>query len=323
MLSIIMPVYNGEKTLQRAINSILAQSYTDFELIAVNDGSTDGTQKILEHYADTDKRIKVINQSNCGQGEARDLALKIAAGEYVGFVDCDDEIMPDMYKLMLGRIGDADICQCAICDVLPDGTKSERFNICETVNIFDRHKFLQDYLIYSKFGFECCNKIYLRKFLTDNNIHFASNKKVYSEDLYFNLYCAMCAKKIVFVNDALYVYRHSLKSHSNVKDDNTAVKMLNIFDKFYTDEYKNEISRLAVLLLFVTVSAVPQAASKLVHSGNMKKYIKIAMKSDGRIYYKIILFCMLYAPPFLKSVIADWYFGQKLAKLKKKRNGDN
>ena len=323
MLSIIMPVYNGEKTLKRAIDSILTQLYTDFELIAINDGSTDGTQKILEHFARADKRVKIINQSNCGQGEARGAALKIAAGEYVGFVDCDDEIMPDMYKTMLNCIGDSDICQCAIRDVLPNGTNNIRFNITKTVNIYDRHKFLQNYLLCSKFGFECCNKIYLRKFLTDNNIHFASNKKVYSEDLYFNLYCAMHAKKITFINEPLYVYRHSLKSHSNVKDDNTAVKMLNIFDELYTDEYKNEISRLAVLLLFVTVSSVPQAASKLVHSGNMKKYIKIAMKADMRIHYKIILFCMLYAPPFLKTIIADWYFGQKLAKFKNKRNGDN
>ena len=89
-ISIIVPVYNTEKYLPRCIDSILNQTFKDFELILINDGSTDLSAEIIEDYARMDKRIKTLHIENSGQGAARNRGLDIATGDYIGFVDSDD-----------------------------------------------------------------------------------------------------------------------------------------------------------------------------------------------------------------------------------------
>ena len=103
-ISIIVPVYNVEKYLKRCIDSILNQSFTDFELILVDDGSTDNSGKIIDEYEIKDERIKVIHKENGGQGSARNRGLDIAKGNYIGFIDSDDWIHKDMYKILYENI---------------------------------------------------------------------------------------------------------------------------------------------------------------------------------------------------------------------------
>lgn len=103
-ISIIVPVYNVEKYLKRCIDSILNQSFTDFELILVDDGSTDNSGKIIDEYTIKDERIKVIHKENGGQGSARNRGLDIAKGNYIGFIDSDDWIHKDMYKILYENI---------------------------------------------------------------------------------------------------------------------------------------------------------------------------------------------------------------------------
>lgn len=101
MVSVIVPVYNVEKYLGRCIESILGQTYCDFELILVDDGSTDASGEICDEFALLDKRIKVIHQKNQGQAVARNNALDVAEGEFFAFVDSDDYIHPQMYEKLL------------------------------------------------------------------------------------------------------------------------------------------------------------------------------------------------------------------------------
>ncbi|MDO4924985.1 MAG: glycosyltransferase family 2 protein [Turicibacter sp.] len=112
-ISIIVPVYNTEKYLKRCIESILNQTFKDFELILVNDGSTDLSAEIIDDYARIDKRIKTLHIENSGQGAARNRGLDIATGEYIGFVDSDDWIHMQMYEFMYNSIlkYNADIVQ--------------------------------------------------------------------------------------------------------------------------------------------------------------------------------------------------------------------
>lgn len=112
-ISIIVPIYNTEKYLQRCIDSILNQTFKDFELILVNDGSTDLSGKIIEDYARKDKRIKTLHIENSGQGAARNRGLDIATGDYIGFVDSDDWIHQDMYQVLYRecRNQNTQICQ--------------------------------------------------------------------------------------------------------------------------------------------------------------------------------------------------------------------
>lgn len=112
MISIIVPVYNAEKYLDNCINSLLSQTYTDLEIILVDDGSPDRSGEICDAYAERDSRIRVIHQQNGGQSSARNTGLALASGEYVGFVDADDTVEPDMYAVLYEAIQGRDLSIC-------------------------------------------------------------------------------------------------------------------------------------------------------------------------------------------------------------------
>ena len=114
LLSIIVPVYKVEKYLSACLDSILVQTYTNFELIVIDDGSPDGCADICESYAARDQRVRVIHQQNAGLAAARNRGLDEAKGELIGFVDSDDTISPDMYSVLYEAMsaGKADICVC-------------------------------------------------------------------------------------------------------------------------------------------------------------------------------------------------------------------
>lgn len=100
LISVIVPVYNAEKYLNRCIDSVLNQTFQDFELILINDGSTDRSGEICERYKNLDKRIKVVCQENAGQAQARNNAIKIARGEWISFLDSDDAINPNLLAFL-------------------------------------------------------------------------------------------------------------------------------------------------------------------------------------------------------------------------------
>lgn len=114
-LSIVVPIYNVEPYLRRCIDSILAQTYTDFEAILIDDGSPDRCGEIIDEYAQKDSRIVPIHQENRGVSAARNAGLRAARGEYIGFVDPDDWIEANMYELLIGQMeaGKSDIVSCA------------------------------------------------------------------------------------------------------------------------------------------------------------------------------------------------------------------
>jgi len=103
LISIIVPIFNSEKYLERCINSICNQSYSNLEIILINDGSTDLSGEICDNYSKIDKRIHVIHTSNFGQASARNIGIDISNGDYIGFVDSDDFIDKEMYQLMLNN----------------------------------------------------------------------------------------------------------------------------------------------------------------------------------------------------------------------------
>ncbi len=110
IVSVIMPVYNAEKTVARAMDSLLSQSYPYLEIWAVNDGSRDGSRALLEAYAARDARVRVLSQQNAGPAAARNAALEACTGEYIAFADSDDTVEPDAYERMVDAI--------AVCDLV-------------------------------------------------------------------------------------------------------------------------------------------------------------------------------------------------------------
>lgn len=118
-VSVIVPVYNVEKYLRRCVDSVLAQTLTDFELILVDDGSTDGSPAICDEYARGDTRVKVIHQKNAGVSAARNAGLDAARGEYVAFVDSDDYVDERYLEKLLAP--GCDLCICGAKIILEDG----------------------------------------------------------------------------------------------------------------------------------------------------------------------------------------------------------
>ncbi|WP_294555811.1 glycosyltransferase [uncultured Bacteroides sp.] len=147
-ISIIVPCYNVEQYLHKCADSILAQTYENFELILVNDGSLDKSLQICEEYAAKDSRVIVVDKKNGGQASARNAGLDIATGDYIGFIDGDDWIEPNMYEILLSKAieFDSDIVQCTWAIVDPDGTKRLicDSSIIEQYSNFDALKELVD-----------------------------------------------------------------------------------------------------------------------------------------------------------------------------------
>ena len=126
-ISIITPVYNDSKYLDRCIESIINQTFDNFELILVDDGSTDDSGEKCDSWADKDSRIKIIHQKNAGAGAARNVGLTMATGDYIAFVDSDDWIELDMYETLIKLLQDFPMADIAICDT--HWTTSSKANI--------------------------------------------------------------------------------------------------------------------------------------------------------------------------------------------------
>ena len=127
LISVIIPVYNVEKYLDRCVESVVNQTYKNLEIILIDDGSTDNCLAKCDEWARKDSRIKVIHKKNGGLSDARNAGLKIAQGKYIGFVDSDDWIRCDMYQMLYERlqIDDSDIAACGVEMIWEDGKSSQ------------------------------------------------------------------------------------------------------------------------------------------------------------------------------------------------------
>lgn len=124
-ISVIIPIYNCEKYIGRCINSVLSQSFTDYELILVNDGSKDSSPQICDKYAKSDNRIKVIHQKNSGVSAARNNGVKKATGEYVTFIDADDWVAPNFLETLITACKNNN-AQIAICGYVTAASESDK-----------------------------------------------------------------------------------------------------------------------------------------------------------------------------------------------------
>ena len=130
LISIIIPVYNVERYLPECLDSLLAQTYQNFELLCVNDGSSDSSQSILEQYARKDSRVRVFCKKNGGVSSARNFGLEQAKGEYIGFVDSDDFVLPRFLERMQQAM-DAEKAKIAVCGFRKVPENSSLIKKCE------------------------------------------------------------------------------------------------------------------------------------------------------------------------------------------------
>lgn len=210
-ITVIVPVYNAKPYLRRCLDSIVTQTYTDFEAIVVDDGSTDNSGAICDEYAARDSRVVTLHKENNGLSTARNLGLDTARGNYVMFVDADDWIEPDTLKYAMEMIGresidvlclgmrtDEGICQVKYHEELV-GRDVIRNWICNIVNSTAEAS-KHDIPVVSAWA-----KLYLRKNIEDYHLRFDNDLKV-GEDFWFNLLYYDCCERIVLDNKTIYHY---------------------------------------------------------------------------------------------------------------------
>lgn len=204
LISVIVPVYNTEKYLRQCLDSICRQTYSNLEILCVNDGSTDSSCSILQEYAAKDKRIRVFTQENVGQAAARNLALSKATGEWVTGVDSDDFLDSDTFESACSHISDA-------VDVIYFGSKPEWDGIQPDLiaesfysprGIVGAHSMNSDILL--NMPWEFCSKLWRRRLLTRENAYFPKGLRF--EDWFFFFAYTPAAKGVYFMNTQKYHY---------------------------------------------------------------------------------------------------------------------
>ena len=216
VFSIIIPVYNNEYFLHRCIDSLLAQTYADFELVLIDDGSTDRSGKICDEYAEKDLRIKVFHTCNQGVSTARNLGLSAARGKYVNFVDSDDWVTPDyLEKYVEARIDyDYDLVYAEMVRVSEGGVLSViSLTELSAESGDDLSAAFVCLLKCSEFGY-ACNKSFKREIITSNAISFHQDYRLYEDTVFIATYC-LYISSIRLRSSAIYYYRlraNSLKA---------------------------------------------------------------------------------------------------------------
>ena len=204
-VSIVIPIYNTEKYLEKCLNSLLNQALVDIEIICINDASTDNSLNIIYKYAEQDSRIRVINLvKNKRQGGARNEGLKIATGEYIGFVDSDDWVDEKMFQCLYAEAikQNADICVCDYYKVY-NGCEVEKEEILKD-DIFYLSEVDKKKKIILAGGYICCCLI-KRDLILNNNLFFPEN--VLYEDNAIGGAIFLAARNIIKVSEPFYYYR--------------------------------------------------------------------------------------------------------------------
>ncbi|URN84118.1 glycosyltransferase [Acetobacterium wieringae] len=231
-ISIIVPVFNVEKFLEKCIESIIKQTYQNIEIILIDDGSTDSSGQICDEWEKKDERIRVFHKENEGLGHARNTGLEKATGMYVMYIDSDDYISANMVERLFSVLleTNSDTVFCGLSRVCSNGS------IVEIPGCYDSEVFLAEDII-DKVLLEMVgtlpsekvdnvvfmsvwHAIYSTKIIEENEIRFPSERKLISEDIIYHIDYLQKSKRVAYIKDCLYFYRENPNSLSKKYDRN-------------------------------------------------------------------------------------------------------
>lgn len=213
--SVIVPVYNVQAYLERCVRSVMEQSFTDYEMILVDDGSTDSSGELCDKLAEAYSCIRVIHKENGGLASARNAGMEDAQGQYIWFVDSDDwvetnalqrlyetasEQKTDMVKFNYIRVEEESTPM--ICNVKPDVYRGDKLSVLRNTAFYSAGKYV----------LSACTHIYRRDFLMQHGVRFVSERIVGSEDYLFNLETLVLADSVCVIADTLYYYEQRMGS---------------------------------------------------------------------------------------------------------------
>lgn len=230
-ISVIVPVYNCEKFLDKCLHSIMNQNFKDLEIILIDDGSTDGSGKICDEWAQKDLRIKVMHQNNSGVSTARNVGIRIATGEYILFVDADDTLTNDAIQIF-SSYSDSNY------DLVIGSYNEVRNRIKKAIirknDEYDQNKIKQNIDDFDKFISTPWAKLYRKSIITENNIRF-NEKLPLGEDHVFNLEYCKYVNKCLIIDDIVYNYSlggfaSSIRYYENISE--LHMTLLKCYDNF-------------------------------------------------------------------------------------------
>lgn len=242
-MSIIVPIYNVDEYLERCICSILAQTFADFELILVNDGSTDQSGLICDNYQIMDQRIKVIHKQNEGVSVARNIALDIAEGKYIIFCDSDDSwkkgLLQKVYEVAEKRNSD---CTIFNYDKISGNKVIWQSNfvdgVFEMLDESSRMKYLMEYFFRYRHGYEVWSRVFKNEIIKRHHLRFCTNCNNFAEDYGFVAKYLLYAKRIICLPESMYNYY--LRENSMMSNSSSLIKLdeLNEVSFDFWQEYK-------------------------------------------------------------------------------------
>lgn len=285
-VSIIVPVYNAEKYLVSCVNSLLSQTLQECEFIFINDGSKDRSKQIIEGFMEADSRIKLYSQHNQGVSMARNKGLQLAIGEYVGFVDADDEVEPDMYERLYGE------AKRSRSDLVISNFESE-MNGHKVVTSYEFPKgitlekdFIKErilpYFLQKENLNTVCNKLYSREIIVNHSISFPKGVAL-GEDGWFNIEFSSYASTVIYMDYTGYHYREVAGSATrNIGEKDYFRRAVEVYQMKVPDIYesmmdKESIQQLKSFKLIYQVMSyihVYYTPSKELSFGKRVKYIK-------------------------------------------------
>lgn len=305
-VSIIVPVYNAERYLERCISSLRNQSLEDIEIILVDDCSTDSSLEMCNKMAENDSRIKVIHKVNEGAGYARNAALEITSGEYIGFADSDDFVEPDMFKTLYEKAVEysSDLVMSGVLFV--DGNMFSEKGECvrkiyfDKDTHFDTKEALQKLKMGivgaepydeddSKYGMSIWKNLFKTEIIKKNNILFKSEREMLSEDALFMIDYISCIDKATGINAAFYNYCRNedsiSKSYKKDRFEKSLVFANEVEKRFEKDidpkEYRIYINRFWQAMCRVLCSQeIMYARDSGVKYGDLKMRLKEICKNN-------------------------------------------
>lgn len=233
MVSVIVPVYNVSKYIEATLDSILNSTYRDIELVLVDDGSTDGSGGICDQYASCDDRIHVIHQKNAGVSAARNAGLDLAKGEYIGFVDGDDVIHPNMFQVLYDSITSGDYDISMVLGQIVNGVDFKSFfgdrtlGLSANQRILSRQDMFKGLMGPNDNDYQYAvvwNKLYKRSLLEELRFNIT-----HSEDMEWNARVFLKMNKAILVDAKLYCWIHHAESITHQSMNSKKIDRINSF----------------------------------------------------------------------------------------------
>ena len=326
--SIIIPVYNGEKYIEKSINSVLDNECNNYEIIVVNDGSNDNTENIIKKIQRNNKnrKIKYFRKENSGVSSARNLGIDKAIGDYILFLDSDDEFennLIDAVNLITEKYKERFIVFNRK-DLIDSKEK------CILINEKEIKMYNKDEYIISRFAlayhscFLVTNKIYWRESIIENNIKFKEDIQL-SEDLVFNFEYIRCMQNVLEIPNIFYL-RHYHNNSTIIKNiENYFEKNIKVIDDYLSDIYPIQILR-KVYIHFAFIS-IDRLVNKMDFNTNLerahelKKIKKFCKKQGCKLKYKTAKKYKLYSKIIMLNELAFLYVCQLIFKLRRLING--